>query len=212
MHRGPLTAILTMSLVFAQDARRIAAGWTSPPSADYEASLDHKVLHAGHASLVLRSLRAGAADYAARQDVRADAYRGKRVRLSGWVKPDHAENGGTLWLRVDMNNGDYILDSMLDLTARDQAAKDINGWTRCALVADVPQDALGISFGLRMKGTGEIWAGGLTFEVVAKSIPTTTIERRPYRVASGKEAALQQLRARYAKAPLRPVNLGFENP
>ncbi len=211
MLRLPL--ILVCSSVIAQASdRQIATGWTSPESGDYQVGLDHKVVHGGHSSLFLKSAGANATDYAARQRIRADAYRGKRIRLTGWVKPDNAEQGGALWLRIDMANGDYVLDGMLDLSARDRTGKDANGWTRCVLVAQVPADALGISFGLRMRGKGEIWADDLSVELATRQEPTNTIERRPYRAASGKEAAIKELREQYSKAPSRPVNLGFEQP
>lgn len=190
--------------------KRVAPGWTGPESSDYEAGIDRKVQHAGHPGLYLKSITGGAKDDAVRQRIRADAYRSKRVKFSGWIKPDSAEQGGALWLRVDMNNGDYILDSMLDLSARDQGAKDSSGWARCELVALVPADALGISFGLRMKGKGQLWASDLAFETLTKPAMTTTIERRPYR-GPDKESAIKRLREDYGKAPTAPVNLRFES-
>jgi hypothetical protein len=78
-------------------------------------------------------------------------------------------------------------------------------------VAEVPQDAMGISFGVRMKGQGTIWADDLTFDIVSKSVPTNTIERRKYVGAAGaRDAAIQALREEYSKALLQPVNLNFE--
>ncbi len=203
-----LMSLLAISLAAAQD-RQFAAGWTSPESADYKASIDLKTAHGGHPSIWLKSITSSAQDYSARQSIRADAYRGKRVRFSGWLKPDHVEDGGALWLRVDMQNGDYILDGMLDLTAKSKPLTSSNGWTKCELVAQVPDDAIGISFGVRMKGKGEIWAADFSFDVVDKGVQTTMIERRPYRAGAGKDAAIQRLRDQYSKAPTHPINLGL---
>lgn len=163
--------------------RGIADGWTRPDPTDYEAAIERKVVHSGRGSLVLKSTGANPKDFAARQRIRADAYRGKRVRLSGWVKPDQAGEGGALWLRVDFNNGDYVLDGMLELSPSDRSVKLVNGWAKCELVADVPDDALGISFGVRMRGKGQFWADDLAFDVVEKTVPVNTIERRPYKSA-----------------------------
>jgi hypothetical protein len=212
-------AVVALSLVAGQalvvgqalKERSVATGWTAPESSDYEAGIDRKVVHGGHGSLFLKSARANAKDYAARQRIRADAYRGKRVRLSGWVKPDQAVEGGALWLRVDFKNGDYVLDGMLELSAKDRSVPLTNGWAKCELVADVPEDAIGLSFGLRMRGAGQFWGADLALDVVRKSTPTNTIERRPYR-APDKDAAIQRMKDEYSKAPERPVNLGFENP
>jgi hypothetical protein len=191
--------------------RSVAAGWVSPESPEYEASIDHKVVHSGHGSVLLKAIGSTPKDFSVRQLIRADAYRGKRVRLSGWVKPDQAEEGGALWVRVDFKNGDYVLDGMLELSARDRSLKLVNGWTKCELVADVPDDALGVSFGVRMKGKGEFRADDLALDIVPKSVPTTTIERRPYRLAD-KEAMIQRLKDQFGRAPSHPINLGFENP
>lgn len=191
--------------------RVVATGWTVPESTDYEAGIDHNVVHSGHGSLFLKSAGTKAKDYAARQRIRADAYRGKRVRLSGWVKPDQAVEGGALWLRVDFRNGDYVLDGMLELGAKDKSVPLSNGWAKCVLVADVPEDSMGLSFGLRMRGAGEFWGDDLTLEVVPKSTPTNTIERRRYR-APDKDAAIQMMKNEYAKAQEHPANLNFESP
>jgi len=192
----------------AAEDRQIAPGWTATGSPSYQAALDGNVRHTGASSLVLR-LREGQppGSFAVRQRVKADAYRGKRVQLSGWLKADRAEGGAALWLRVDMANGDYILDNMLDLTASDAAAK--SGWTRISLVADVPRDAAGISFGVRMKGAHEVWADDLGLKVVSNAVATTTVERRPFR-GPGREAAVRQMLEDYGRAPLSLVNGAFE--
>lgn len=176
-------------------AALVAAGWEGPISPDYQAGIDRKTAHSGHGSIYLRSVAAGAKGDAILQRIRADAYRGKRIRLTGWVKADHS---GALWLRVDMLNGDYVLDNIVDMPPGD--------WRKRQLIADVPADALGISFGLRMKGQGQAWADDVALDVVSQSIPTTTIERRKDHAPG----AAQRLQEEYSRAPLHPVNLGFE--
>lgn len=196
--------MLAVSCAFA---RTIATGWTAADSSDYEAGIDHQVVRTGRGSLYLKSIGANAKDYAARQSIKADAYRGKRVRLTAWVKPDQAQQGGAPWLRVDFANGDYVLDGMLELTAR---SRTVEGWAKCELVAQVPEDAVGITFGLRMIGKGEIWADDLAFDVVPATVRTNTIERRKYPAAE-RAGAIQGLKEQYGGTPERPVNLGFEN-
>jgi hypothetical protein len=176
-------------------AALVAAGWEGPVSPDYQAGIDRRVAHRGHASIYLKSLAPSAGGDAIRQRIRADAYRGKRIRLTGWVKAEHS---GALWLRVDMSNGDYVLDNIVDMPPGD--------WSKRQLVADVPADALGISFGLRMKGQGQAWADDLSLDVVSTSVPTTTIERRKDHAPG----AVSRLQEDYSRAPLHAVNLGFE--
>lgn len=187
--------ILILASVLSIPAQNIAPNWTALPSVAYQAGIDHKVVHTGHASLFLKSDSGDARGYSARQRIRADLFRGKRIRLSGWVKSDKAPQGGALWLRIDMENGDYVLDSMLELSGRD--------WARVQLVAEVPPDAAGISFGLRMLGAGQIWCDDLTFDTVPLNTPTTTIERR-------KDKTATNVAVEYSKSPLKPGNLNFE--
>jgi hypothetical protein len=209
-----LLALLAIApIVYAADApnyHAIAPGWAAPDSSDYQAGIDPKVAYGGRASLYLKSLASNAKEYAVRQQIRADSYRGKRIRLSGWLKPNGANFGTALWLRVDMRNGDYVLDGMLGLNPKDVAANQ-NGWVRCDLVAEVPADAVGIAFGVRMNGSGQIWADDLSITAVDKSVPATTIERRPYR-GPGKDEAVDRMNKQYAVSPLRPVNMSFEEP
>jgi hypothetical protein len=206
--RALFPLIVALYAAAVPNYRPIAPGWSAPESADYSAGIDPKVAHGGRNSLYLKSVTPNPKEYAVRQFIRADAYRGKRIRLSGWIKPNAAQFGTALWLRVDMQNGDYVLDGMLGLSPEAIAASK-DGWVRCDLVADVPADAVGIAFGVRMNGTGEVWADDLSITTVNKSVPTTTIERRPYR-APDKEAAVDRMRKQYAAAPLHPVNMSFE--
>ena len=195
MIRHWMCLLLVARLSPAQAERPVAPGWTVPASENYRASIDRKAAHSGAASLSITSLNPDKQGFAVRQRIRADAYRGKRIRLSAWLKPDEAVEGGAIWLRIDMQNGDYILDSMLEVSSR--AAR---GWTRREIVAQVPADAAGISFGLRMIGPGRIWADDFRIETVAPSTPTTTIERRKDKTS----------KPDYGAAGVRPVNLGFE--
>lgn len=194
-----------LAVVASAETHPVAAGWTAADSSEYQAKVDRSAFHSGHASMLLKFTGSKPDGYAARQSIQVGALRGKRIRLAAWLKADQAVDGGAIWLRVDMGNGDYILDAMLEVGPKP------SGWSRYALVSEVPADAIGISFGVRMKGKGEIRADDFTLEVVDKPVATTMIERRPYRAAD-RAAAVQRLHEQYSSAPAKPVNMGFENP
>lgn len=174
--------------------KQIAPGWTAAESSNYQAAIDRKIAHGGRGSILLKSINPDSQGYAVRQRIRADSWRGKRLRFSGYIKTDQVQGGGALWLRIDMANGDYVLDGMLERSGGD--------WTRVEIVAAIPVDATGISFGARMIGKGQMWADDLAFEIAPPKAPTTTIERR-------KGKGTQKL-DEFRGAPLQPLNLSFE--
>ena len=85
------------------------------------------------------------------QTIKADDYRGKRVRLRGHVKTDGVERV-QLWMRLDSGRGMLGFDNM--------DARPIRGtteWAAYDVVLDVPEDAAGIAYGIILAGTGRVW-------------------------------------------------------
>lgn len=216
--------VLTAGTAFGREAgaadERLPAGWypTGGNPKDYEMRADEAVRRGGKASATVRSKdpsENGAASMA--QSVRADDYRGKRVRLTGYVKAqDIAEYSG-LWLRVD---GPDMLGQGFD-NMYDRPVKATVDWTKCELVLDVPEDALRIVFGFMVIGKGQAWADDLRLETVDRDVPVT--KEAPSRQEQ-EERREQQKRARpeqYERdserrkklqptLPKQPVNMDFE--
>ncbi len=154
------------------------------------------------------------------QTIRADNYRDRRVWLSAFVKAENVEQA-TLWMRMDG-------DEMRVVNADHMEKRPITGrsdWRRYHIVLDVPAGAHQIVFGAQLKGAGQIWLDGITFEEVGRDVPVTstrapaereknsarTVEQ--YRTRNPEEYA-KQLRAFYERdktMPMAPVNLDFEN-
>ena len=65
-------------------------------------SLDRTGAHAGNACAYLKSVVAETDGFGTlMQMFKADEYRGKRVRMSGYVKAKDASDWAGLWMRVD---------------------------------------------------------------------------------------------------------------
>jgi hypothetical protein len=207
---APVLVFVGTGAAAPQD-RVIATGWSAPESQDHRAAIDRSMVRGGRASILLESTGPTVRSYAVRQRIRADAYRGQRIRLTGWLKPTVAGEGNALWLRVDLSNGDYILDAMLGASEQDLDEARKRGWIKYDLVAEVPADAIGIAFGVRMRGKGQIRGDDLALSVVDRSVPATTIERRQLPPAN-RARLVESLREQYAGAPRHPVNMGFEEP
>ena len=165
----------------------------------YRIYVDSEIKHGGQASASLK-FNCGDHQYpwaSLAQSIAADEYRGKRVRLSGWLKTVDAGEAG-LWMRVDGEQRVQAFDNMSD-----RIVSGTTDWKMYSLVLDVPSDAKNIFLGVLLNGKGQIWADDLTFEVVDRNIAVTN--KGPAQAVDDPD---------YAKRPkatiTRPINLGFE--
>ena len=120
------------------------------------------------------------------QTTSAESYSGKRIRLSGWIKTENAEEGGQLWLRVDGQEKGKTLqfDNM-----NNRAVKGTSDWQEASIVLDVPADASALAYGFFVKGGGKMWVNGQRIEEVGTDVPSTNMLKKP---------------------PTAPRNLGFD--
>src|SRR5690348_5448060 len=103
------------------------------------------------------------------QSVRADAYRGKRIRLSGYLKTIGVNEGtAVLFMRVDgdgvVQTSDFMQNRPLMLTT---------DWTRAEIVLDVPRDAIGFTYGFMLGGSGQAWLDDVRLEEVGDNVAVT---------------------------------------
>jgi hypothetical protein len=135
------------------------------------------------------------------QAVRADNYRGKRVRFSAYVRTrDVSGTGAGLWMRVDGNGGTLAFDNMMTRPVR-----GTTDWTIASVVLDVPGEAEGITFGLLLVSAGEAWIDDASLEVVGADVSVTSAASPSPNVANA-----EQMRNMYSRLPLAPINMGFE--
>jgi hypothetical protein len=154
-------------------------GWHSSGSQPdaYEIGIDTAISHGGRASGYIKSL----ANVETRkfgtmmQSIRADRYKGQKVRMSAYMKVSEAEAGAWLWLRID-NSETTVLDNMNDRTVKGSA-----DWRRYELVLPVSESAVGMAFGLGFSGAGQAWIDDVKLEAVDAATPTTgnRPEQRP---------------------------------
>jgi RNA polymerase sigma factor (sigma-70 family) len=174
-------------------------GWFggSAKQDEYESGLDRKVVHGGKASAYVRMKDVGDADFGTLgQAFRADDYRGKRVRLSAWLKTRDVSGGAALWMRVDGPGKTLAFDNMDK--RRVTGSKD---WARYEVVLDVPEEAKHITIGMLVGGKGQAWVDDFKLEVVDKKVKSTDLLEKPF---ENKEAGESEV-------PDKPVNLDFED-
>lgn len=174
---------------------------TGPDADDYELVRDTDVVRSGEASMRLSATgNRNRRDWAVSvQMVDASPYRGKRVRLSGWLRSDDVRSGG-LWMRidgiVDGRAAQIALDNM-----EDRELEGTKDWTEREIVLDVTAESVTILIGSMITGDGAIWVDDLSFEVVDEGVELTT------------EAEVVVTDDRYTRPPgvfAAPQNLDFE--
>jgi len=163
----------------------------------YALSRDDTEKHAGKASGCVRSTGDGAAGFGTlTQWFRADGYRGKRVRMSAYVKTEGVEGRAGLWMRVDgKEKANLAFDNMML-----RPVKGTTDWKQYDVVLDVPEEAEEIFIGFLVAGKGRGWVDDIAFKVVDKDVPTTGLEVQPV-----------DRRGELTKdLPKEPKNLDFE--
>ena len=144
------------------------------------------------------------------QSIRADAYRGKRIRLSGYLKTIGVNEGtAILFMRVDgdgvVQTSDYMQNRPMMLTT---------DWTRQEIVLDVPRDAIGFTYGFMLGGSGQAWLDDVQLDVVGDDIPTTgqpggLYPARPALNAGELDRRRHDQEVAYRRAATSPVNLAL---
>jgi RNA polymerase sigma factor (sigma-70 family) len=169
------------------------AGW-SCLGTEYAYTLDSTVRHGGTYSCRIESGGARPSGFAMlSQTIRADDYRGQRIRFSGSVKTEHLSGMATLWMRIDKDGELLAIDTTIW-----QAVRGTTHWQHPRIVLDVPAESKTIRFAVLVEGEGKAWVDDLKLEMVDRSVPVTNPSVRVE--ASDDNSAL----------PLQPRNLDFE--
>jgi hypothetical protein len=168
-------------------------GWAKNGSntAAYVVGVDQNQTWGGMASAYVNSNGAAPHEFGGMmQTISAENFLGQRLRLSGWVKTEDAnDGGGHLWLRID---GRQVGASLQFDNMDNRAVKGTSDWQECAIVLDVPSEASALAYGFFLKGGGKMWVNGTKIEPVGPEVSSTNM-----------------ITAR-KNLPKTPVNLGFD--
>ncbi|UII57574.1 AraC family transcriptional regulator [Cytobacillus spongiae] len=139
----------------------------------YKMGIDREVFHRGNASGVLESVTAESpSEFATMmQQFKSTKYKGKRLKLSGFLKSEQVEGFCGFWMRIDDALGDVLqFDNMSN--------RPIIGsceWNHYQVVLDVPEKSELIAFGVLLSGSGKVWIDDLRFEEVDENTPSTNL-------------------------------------
>ena len=163
-------ALLALGL-FASSAVRAAdplpRGWMLGGKG-YEAGLDQQTKHGGSASAFLRRNGGGDEFGTLMQMIDATAYRGVRLRLTGYSRAVEVAGWAGFWLRVDGPAGVLAFDNM-----QSRPIRGTKEWKRDEIVLDVPPEAKALAFGVLLAGGGQVWVDDLRLETVGQDVAVT---------------------------------------
>jgi hypothetical protein len=171
------------------------AGWSKNGSkpGSYVVGIDQNQSFGGMPSAYVKSVDSSIDGFGGMMQMSSpDEFAGKRVRMSGWVKTEDAnDGGGHLWLRVDgQQSGQMLQFDNMD----NRAVKGTTDWQQYSVVVDVPPDSAALAYGFFVSGTGKMWVSGTKMEAVGSEVASTNM--------------LTNNRAR--SLPKTPVNLSFD--
>lgn len=141
---------------------------------NYEMGLDRETVHLGKTSGYLKSTTVldESSFSTMMQQFKADKFRGKRLKLSCFLKTKDVQSFSSMWMRVDDAYGDILqFDNMSN-----RSITGNTNWNRYSIVLDVPSDSSIIAFGIILSGQGHVWVNQFTFEEVDKNVATTNLE------------------------------------
>ncbi len=188
--------------------RGVPVPWVAiQPTNGHDVGLDRGVSRSGTSAYVraITSRLDSGAFAGIVQQLSALSYRGKRLRLSGYLRTDSVAGGkgAGLWMRIDAVDRTVAFDNMLDLG---RGVVGSTPWTRVDVVLDVPDDAIGVSFGVLLSGGGMVRADDLSLEEVAQSVAVTASGGLP-RDGRDSTSVLES----YQRRAHFPENLDFES-
>ncbi len=206
-----MRTVALLALCIASLQAQAPKGWIAGGHhiANYSARLDRAVARTGNGSMTIKAVTAKPSGFrTVYQVIEAGDFRGKRVRLAGFVKTADVEPASGLWMRVEAGRGVVLaFDNMQDRPVTGTA-----DWRECNLVLDVPESAETIAFGFMLGGTGRAWADDLRLEAVDATVPTTGLPQARVDLMNRPER-LKRTPQWGEGAPAQsalPVNLDFE--
>jgi len=160
-----------------------ADGDVTPNLDVYTVDIDHSVAHSGTASARIAFTdtdRLHQPKYYAYISTRipADIFRGKRVRLSAYMRTVSATVGIELWMKVPGTIEGTPTDPYIPMSWDDTqyGYRNVFGtkdWVNEAMVLDIPPEADYLVFGVRTGNYGQAWVDDVRLEVVGPDVPTT---------------------------------------
>ena len=154
----------------------IPDGWFKAGSnkTDYKMGVDKTNGYLGNQSAYIESISQKPNGFSTMmQNSSVEEYIGKRVEMTAYISTKDISGWAGAWLRLDGNKKTLSMDNMSS-----RGIKGTTEWNKYSIVLDVPENADNMSFGVLISGAGKVWFDKFEFEIVDKSVPTTSVSIR----------------------------------
>ena len=149
--------------------------WKAFNEDNYRIALDNTSARSGRSSVKLHALKEDPLGYGSySQRISAHQYRGKRIRVSAWLKGQSIEGKASVWSRVHAAHGPALASDNM----QDRELTGTQYWNNHYVVLDVADHAEAISFGVMLEGKGTLWADAFKIEVVDDAVATTDSSKK----------------------------------
>ena len=138
---------------------------------NYKTGIDTAISKQGHKSAFIESVSDNPEGFTTlMQQCNVKDYKGKRIKMTGYLKTQGANAVASMWSRVDDFQNKIVAD--FDNMENRQVTGN-SDWTKCEIVFDVPDSKCAVAFGFIFSGTGKIWIDNVTFEIVSNTTEKT---------------------------------------
>jgi hypothetical protein len=150
-----------------RDSDAAPPGWfrAGSPGSPYEIGVDSSVARNGSLSGTLKSKPdrdAHEGEYIAYlQSISAKSFAARWVELSAFVRTEGKSPLAALWMRVDNQDGSWILDNM-----HDRLVSGPHDWTHCTVRLPIAEADVRILFGATFSGEGQMWFDDVTIRQI----------------------------------------------
>ncbi len=140
----------------------------------YEMGMDNQVFNSGAQSAYIQSKKEKIKGFGTlMQSSKVGKYRGKKVKMTGFIKTESVKGWSGMWLRIDPANGGKSLSFDNMYNRKLTGTKD---WSKYEIVLDVPAGSYSMSYGVLLNGTGKVWFDDISFEIT-EGLPTNLNEQ-----------------------------------
>ena len=139
---------------------------------EYSGTIDHTNAYEGSGSGLLESTSDTAQHGTLMQVSSAAAYRGKRVKMSAFLRSNEVAQRAGLWIRADDINGTTVaFRNCFSPRAPQSFVRGNSAWKAVEISIDIPESAVRLSYGVQLLGTGAVWIDNVGFDVVGPYSP-----------------------------------------